>query len=145
MWPRGEALKVAWRSGRLGLAILGIVASAAETEIGGQAIPESTFATYCIGEGSFYGEPNRIQAVVDLHLGGLGLVEVASAVPLASGARGLSLNGCQEIIAGCTVVDGRPSGDWRSFDGWSPDSRKALFTAQSCSKRMESNRPAGAL
>jgi dipeptidyl aminopeptidase/acylaminoacyl peptidase len=105
-----------------------------------------TFAAYCVGAGRFSWNPTKTHAVVDRHLGGLGLVQDAHAVPLAPGASPFSsLNECREVVAGCTVVEGRPSGEWHSFDAWSPDGRQALFTAQPCTTGMESNRAGGVL
>jgi WD40 repeat protein len=109
-------------------------------------VAEGTFASYCVGAGRFSWNPAKTHALVDRHLGGLGLLQEAYAVPLAPGAPPFSsVNECREILAGCTVVEGRPSGEWRSFDAWSPDGQQALFTAQPCTTRMESNRPAGVL
>jgi hypothetical protein len=106
-----------------------------------------TFATYCAGSvGTFYWDPTKSHVIVERFLGGLGLLRNASAVPLGVGGSPCSSRTeHEEVLAGCTVVEDRPRGDWRSFDAWAPDARQVLFTAHPCRTRMESNYPAGVL
>lgn len=111
-----------------------------------QVVPGS-FATYCAGSaGVYHWDPTRSHVIVERFLGGLGLRRNPAAVPITTGGFPCSSRTEHEdVLEGCTVVEGRQRGEWRSFDAWSPDGRQVLFTARPCSTRMGSNHPVGVL
>jgi hypothetical protein len=81
----------------------------------------------CAAEGPFQWNRDRTRAAVDLHLGGLGLVN--SELPLRAADR---VPYCGTVIPGCSVLDGRTHGTQSRFEDWMWDNHHALITRGPC-------------
>src|SRR5262249_7789923 len=92
-------------------------------------VDKGTYQTLSQGEmvaGGYYWAPTQKWAIVETHLGGLGLVAAASPERPA-----------RSVLGGCLPEEGEIQGAG-VFDDWSPNGRQVLYTAQACEEGVPS-------
>lgn len=83
-------------------------------------------------DGGYYWAPTKDRAIVELHLGGLGLVEGKSRRPFRSDVVFSSPVETGPVLVGCTSGEEGLKGEWYRVNDWSPDGKQVLYTGQNC-------------
>lgn len=85
------------------------------------------YSVFCTAEGWVHWSPRRDRAAVDLHMGGVGVIDVTATRAVSEWA-----TFCPTRIPGC---DGDAAPQPRRkhvFEAWSPDGRSAILTTGAC-------------
>lgn len=92
------------------------------------------FQNLCTGEvdGGYDWAPAKGRAILEMHLGSLGLVEGKSTKPASSKP---VFKRCRTILQGCTIKEGKLQGEEYHFSDWSPDGKQFLYMGWTCGKK----------